>query len=140
MSGPEFAPGDPVCKTRGYRFPGVVASAFQTLAGEWRYAVECTAPAVAGMLHIFNGEQIAIDPDDSTAQYAMTVPVMTGSPDYRAGVLAAARWHDAQVLELRRKSGRQNRGRIAMHKISAAALRSLTGETEPKPFHSNQKD
>ena len=52
--------GDRVQKIKGYRWPGVVVSAFQTLNGEWRYAVECTTPDVQGALHIYNREQLEI--------------------------------------------------------------------------------
>lgn len=50
--------GDRVHKVRGYPMPGIVVAAFPTLAGEWRYVVECTVPEVAGLLHIFSAEQL----------------------------------------------------------------------------------
>ena len=54
----KFNPGDHVVKVSGYRYPGIVVAAFQNLAGQWRYVVECTVPEVAGMLHIYNGGQL----------------------------------------------------------------------------------
>ena len=56
--GQAFAKGDRVRKVKGYKFPGVVVAAFTTLEGNWRYVVQCTADEVAGMLHIYNGEQL----------------------------------------------------------------------------------
>ena len=53
-----FPVGTSVRKSKGYGFPGVVVSAFRTLAGKERYVVECTEPAVAGMLHVFNAGQL----------------------------------------------------------------------------------
>jgi hypothetical protein len=47
-----------VRKKSGYEFPGVVVAQFMTLAGEKRVVVECTVPEVAGVLHIFNPDQI----------------------------------------------------------------------------------
>ena len=54
----KFNPGDHVVKVSGYRYPGIVVAAFQNMAGQWRYVVECTVPEVAGMLHIYNGGQL----------------------------------------------------------------------------------
>lgn len=45
--------GDRVEKVSGYKFPGVIVSAFLTLAGELRFVVECTIPGCEGMLHIY---------------------------------------------------------------------------------------
>jgi hypothetical protein len=56
--GQAFAQGDRVRKVKGYKFPGVVVAAFANLRGDWRYVVECTVDEVAGMLHIYNGEQL----------------------------------------------------------------------------------
>jgi hypothetical protein len=39
-----FVVGDKVHKVKGYSWPGVVVSAFQTLSGKHRYVVECTTP------------------------------------------------------------------------------------------------
>lgn len=51
--------GDRVEKVNGYRFPGIVVSKFNKLDGKTeRFVVECTAPLVCGMLHIFNGNQL----------------------------------------------------------------------------------
>jgi hypothetical protein len=56
--GQAFAQGDRVRKVKGYKFPGVVVAAFTTLEGNWRYVVQCTAEDTAGILHIYNGEQL----------------------------------------------------------------------------------
>jgi hypothetical protein len=48
-----FRIGDKVEKVVGYRFPGVILSGFRKLNGDQRYAVECTAPDVEGVIHIF---------------------------------------------------------------------------------------
>lgn len=53
-----FRVGDKVRKVRGYEWPGVVVSCFETLDGKPRYVVECTVPEVRGALHIYNGEQL----------------------------------------------------------------------------------
>ena len=50
--------GDKVMKVSGYAYPGVVVSVFTTLADKTRVVVECTVPEVAGMLHIYNLEQL----------------------------------------------------------------------------------
>jgi hypothetical protein len=50
--------GDRVRKTGSYKWPGIVVARFQTLAGETRVVVECTAPEVEGALHIFNPDQL----------------------------------------------------------------------------------
>lgn len=55
-----FQPRDRVAKVSGYPFPGVVAAAFLTLAGEVRYVVEADHPDFRGMLHIFSGAQIEL--------------------------------------------------------------------------------
>lgn len=55
----QFEVGQVVHKTRGYSYPGVVVAKFRNLRGEIRYVVECTVPAVAGMLHIYSGGQLA---------------------------------------------------------------------------------
>jgi hypothetical protein len=52
-----------VRKRSGYKWPGVVVAEFVTLAGEKRLVVECTAPEVAGALHIFRPDQIEADQD-----------------------------------------------------------------------------
>jgi hypothetical protein len=61
FEGQKFLVGDKVRKISGYWYPGVVVAAILTTKGESRYVVECTAPAVAGMLHIFSGEELAFD-------------------------------------------------------------------------------
>ena len=45
-------------KATGYKWPGVVVSVFETLAGKTRVVVECTVPEVAGALHIYSPEQL----------------------------------------------------------------------------------
>lgn len=55
-----FKIGDRVEKTSGYKWPGIVVSAFDTLAGERRVVVECTTPEVAGALHIYNEKQLTL--------------------------------------------------------------------------------
>lgn len=49
---------DRVEKVSGYKFPGVIVSVFQTIAGETRYVVECTSEGTRGILHIYNGSQL----------------------------------------------------------------------------------
>lgn len=58
FTGFEFLVGDLVKKKKSYPFPGKIVSAFNNIAGEARYVVECTAKAAAGCLHIFNGDQL----------------------------------------------------------------------------------
>ena len=52
--------GDKVEKVSGYKWPGVVVSVFDTLAGERRVVVECTTIEVAGALHIYNEKQLKV--------------------------------------------------------------------------------
>jgi hypothetical protein len=54
----ELTVGDHVEKVSGYKWPGIVVSQFLTLEGKLRFVVECTAPEVAGALHIYNKEQL----------------------------------------------------------------------------------
>lgn len=55
----KFKIGDRVKKVKGeYGFPGVVVAAFTTLTGNERYVVEMDT---YHLLHIFNGEQLALD-------------------------------------------------------------------------------
>lgn len=56
----DFHVGTRVHKVKGYSWPGVVVSAFNTLEGKPRYVVECTVPEVAGALHIYNADQLEI--------------------------------------------------------------------------------
>ena len=53
-----FKVGDLVRKRVGYEYPGIIVSVFTTRAGAVRYVVEADHPGFAGMLHIFNGEQL----------------------------------------------------------------------------------
>ena len=53
-----FKIGDRVRKRAGYEYPGVIVSVFTTRAGAVRYVVEADHPSFAGMLHIFNGDQL----------------------------------------------------------------------------------
>jgi hypothetical protein len=55
-----FKIGDKVEKVTGYKWPGVVVAVFDTLAGQRRVVVECTAEAVQGALHIYNENQLKI--------------------------------------------------------------------------------
>src|SRR3954453_18804625 len=50
--------GDLVRKRAGYEYRGIIVSVFMTRAGAVRYVVEADHPGFAGMLHIFNGEQL----------------------------------------------------------------------------------
>ena len=51
--------GDRVEKISGYKYPGVIVAKFYKFdSTEERFVVECTEPAVSGMLHIFNGSQL----------------------------------------------------------------------------------
>ena len=52
-----FKVGDLVRKRAGYEYPGIIVSVFRTRAGAVRY-VEADHPGFAGMLHIFNGDQL----------------------------------------------------------------------------------
>lgn len=58
-----FKVGDRVEKVSGYKWPGVVISVFETLAGETRLVVECTVPEVKGALHIYNAQQLTLRND-----------------------------------------------------------------------------
>lgn len=51
--------GDRVQKIKGYAWPGVVVSVFETLKGQTRIVVECTVPEVSGALHIYSPDQVA---------------------------------------------------------------------------------
>ena len=53
-----FKIGDRVRKRAGYEYPGIIVSVFTTRAGAVRYVVEADHPEFAGMLHIFNGDQL----------------------------------------------------------------------------------
>jgi hypothetical protein len=55
--------GDWVQKATGYKWPGVVVSVFNTLAGKTRVVVECTVPKVAEALHIYSPEQLIAQGD-----------------------------------------------------------------------------
>lgn len=52
--------GDKVQKTKGYRWPGIIVSIFETTKGQVRCVVECTVPEVSGALHIYNMEQVEL--------------------------------------------------------------------------------
>jgi len=54
----KFKIGDKVYKPKGYKFPGVVVSVFQTTAGETRIVAELENN---GMLHIFSESQLELD-------------------------------------------------------------------------------
>ena len=54
----KFRVGDIVCKPKGYRFDSIIVAVFKTLADETRVVAE----NADGLLHIFNEEQLALDP------------------------------------------------------------------------------
>lgn len=54
----KFVHGQCVSKVKGYLFPGVVVARFLNLQGLERYVVECTAPDVKGILHVYNPEDL----------------------------------------------------------------------------------
>ncbi len=54
----DFKVGDPVQKSVGYRFPGIVVAKFMTLNGGTRYVVECVAVEVRGCLHTFSAKDL----------------------------------------------------------------------------------
>jgi hypothetical protein len=60
MTTGQFKVGDRVEKVSGYKWPGVVVSAFDTLSGERRVVVECTVAEIAGALHIYNEKQLTL--------------------------------------------------------------------------------
>lgn len=62
---PEQRPrlGSKVRKREGYGYHGIVAASFKTLKGKTRIVVENTNPDTAGMLHIFNPEQMEEVPE-----------------------------------------------------------------------------
>lgn len=62
---PRLEVGDKVVKVGGYRYPGVVVAVFTTLSDEMRVVVECTVPDVAGMLHIYNLNQVRKVPNEA---------------------------------------------------------------------------
>jgi hypothetical protein len=51
----KFKIGDQVYKPKGYKFPSIVVSVFQTTAGETRIVAEMIDN---GILHIFNETQL----------------------------------------------------------------------------------
>ena len=55
---PDFNEYDYVMKTKGYLYPGVVVSRFNTSEGKTRYVVESVALATKGMLHIYSAENL----------------------------------------------------------------------------------
>jgi hypothetical protein len=56
----KFKIKDVVLKPRGYQFPGVIVARFRTTKGDPRYVVEATGHGYAGMLHIFNPDQLEV--------------------------------------------------------------------------------
>jgi len=58
----QLKPGDKVTKSKGFKFPGIVVSLFTTSAGAERVVVEADHPDFAGMLHIYNPEQLEKQP------------------------------------------------------------------------------
>jgi hypothetical protein len=53
----KFKIGDEVYKPKGYKFPGIVVSVFQTTSGETRIVAELKDN---GMLHIFSESQLEL--------------------------------------------------------------------------------
>lgn len=64
-----FEEHDHVRKKSGYKWPGIVVSAFKTLDGDDRYVVQCTVPEVYGALHIFSGEQLEYNEDPDPTEF-----------------------------------------------------------------------
>jgi hypothetical protein len=62
MTNAAFKVGDRVKKRAGYEYPGFIVSVFANRAGAVRYVVEADHPSFAGMLHIFNGDQLELSP------------------------------------------------------------------------------
>lgn len=54
----KFKIGDRVYKPKGYKFPGIIVSIFQTTSGETRIVAEMQDN---GMLHIFNESQLELE-------------------------------------------------------------------------------
>lgn len=54
----KFKVGDKIYKPKGYKFPGIVVSVFQTTSGETRIVAELENN---GMLHIFSESQLELD-------------------------------------------------------------------------------
>lgn len=50
--------GQRVRKAKGFQFPGVIVAMFTTTAGKHRVVVEAVHPEFAGMLHIYDPEQL----------------------------------------------------------------------------------
>jgi len=57
----KFKVGDKVYKPKGYKFPGIVVSVFQTTSGDTRIVAELIDN---GMLHIFSESQLELDIND----------------------------------------------------------------------------
>ncbi len=55
-----FVRGARVRKTKGFRYPGIVAGCVQNQAGEWRVVVEAEHEDFKGMLHIYHPDQLEI--------------------------------------------------------------------------------
>lgn len=66
----KFKINDIVHKNSGYRYPGVIVSAFFTLSGKERYVVELVSISGdgVGMLHIFSDTQLELL-DKQSEQY-----------------------------------------------------------------------
>lgn len=84
--------GDRVEKVAGYKWPGIVVAVFNTLSGEKRYVVECTALEVAGALHIYSGSQLRKVTGVDRPAPASHVP-------FAAGTLAVCTELGAQLAE-----------------------------------------
>lgn len=56
-----FTVGDTVRKPTGYNYePAVIVAAFTNLNGEARYVAEISEGQCAGMLHVFNSQQLEL--------------------------------------------------------------------------------
>lgn len=62
----KFTVGQHIHKPKGYRFDGIVVAVFTTLSGEPRVVAEIAQGNGAGMLHIFNEQQLELTPTPNT--------------------------------------------------------------------------
>jgi hypothetical protein len=64
MNEPNIQAGDRARKIGGsYQADGTIVSVFKTKAGKWRVVFEFNEPA--GMLHIFNTDQVVALPEET---------------------------------------------------------------------------
>jgi hypothetical protein len=55
---PKFDVLQEVQKSKGYKYPGIIVSVFETLSGKIRYVVEADHRDFRGMLHIFSDSDL----------------------------------------------------------------------------------